>query len=72
MALVPASEYAIKPEAAAAPIDTSDWPLLLKNYSDRMQALAASSMHTTNLVQYSSEPHISLPSLQDARLMLAT
>ena len=29
--------YVIKPEAAAPAIDTSDWPLLLKNYSDRMQ-----------------------------------
>jgi H/ACA ribonucleoprotein complex subunit 4 len=26
--------YVIKPEAAAPAIDTSDWPLLLKNYSD--------------------------------------
>jgi H/ACA ribonucleoprotein complex subunit 4 len=32
-----APDYTIKPEAAAAPIDTSDWPLLLKNYSDCMQ-----------------------------------
>jgi hypothetical protein len=29
--------YVIKPEAAAPAIDTSDWPLLLKNYSDCMQ-----------------------------------
>jgi H/ACA ribonucleoprotein complex subunit 4 len=29
--------YTIKPEASAPAIDTSDWPLLLKNYSDCMQ-----------------------------------
>jgi hypothetical protein len=29
--------YVIKPEAVAPAIDTSSWPLLLKNYSDRMQ-----------------------------------
>lgn len=31
--------YVIKPEAAAPAIDTSDWPLLLKNYSDCMLQL---------------------------------
>jgi hypothetical protein len=36
--------YVIKPEAAAPAIDTSDWPLLLKNYSDCMQQLLHSSM----------------------------
>ena len=36
--------YVIKPEAAAPAIDTSSWPLLLKNYSDRMQQLAHSSL----------------------------
>jgi H/ACA ribonucleoprotein complex subunit 4 len=30
--------YTIKPEASAPAIDTSDWPLLLKNYSDCMQS----------------------------------
>lgn len=29
--------YVIKPESAAPAIDTSSWPLLLKNYSDRTQ-----------------------------------
>ncbi|KAF2790822.1 centromere/microtubule-binding protein-like protein cbf5 [Melanomma pulvis-pyrius CBS 109.77] len=29
-----ASAYTIKPQASAPEIDTSDWPLLLKNYSD--------------------------------------
>ncbi|KAF2430364.1 putative rRNA pseudouridine synthase [Tothia fuscella] len=28
------AEYTIKPEAAAPAIDTSDWPLLLKNYNN--------------------------------------
>jgi len=28
------SEHVIKPQASAPAIDTSDWPLLLKNYSD--------------------------------------
>lgn len=38
MALVKAdSDYIIKPQASAPAIDTSDWPLLLKNYNDRMQ-----------------------------------
>jgi H/ACA ribonucleoprotein complex subunit 4 len=36
--------YVIKPEAAAPAIDTSDWPLLLKNYSDCMQQLSHSSV----------------------------
>ena len=31
--------YVIKPEAAAPAIDTSEWPLLLKNYSDCMLQL---------------------------------
>jgi H/ACA ribonucleoprotein complex subunit 4 len=31
--------YVIKPEAAAPAIDTSDWPLLLKNYSECMHRL---------------------------------
>ena len=36
MALVKAdADYTLKPEASAPAIDTSDWPLLLKNYSDR-------------------------------------
>lgn len=35
--------YVIKPAAAAPAIDTSDWPLLLKNYSDRMLQLPHSS-----------------------------
>jgi hypothetical protein len=29
------AEYTIKPEANAPKISTADWPLLLKNYSDR-------------------------------------
>lgn len=39
MALVQSNPdaYTIKPEASAPAIDTSDWPLLLKNYSDRTQ-----------------------------------
>lgn len=28
-------DYTIKPEASAASISTSDWPLLLKNYEQR-------------------------------------
>lgn len=31
--------YVIKPEASAPAVDTSDWPLLLKNYSECMQQL---------------------------------
>ena len=31
--------YTIKPQATAPPIDTSDWPLLLKNYSECMHPL---------------------------------
>jgi hypothetical protein len=34
--------YIIKPEASAPAIDTSDWPLLLKNYSDCMPQLSHS------------------------------
>ena len=39
MALVQSNPdaYTIKPEASAPAVDTSDWPLLLKNYSDCMQ-----------------------------------
>ena len=42
MALVQSNPdaYTIKPEASAPAIDTSDWPLLLKNYSDCMQPTA--------------------------------
>ena len=29
-------DYAIKPEASSSKIDTSEWPLLLKNYDKRM------------------------------------
>lgn len=29
-------DYAIKPEAVAPAIPTSEWPLLLKNYDKRM------------------------------------
>lgn len=32
--------YVIKPAASAPAIDTSDWPLLLKNYSDCMLQLS--------------------------------
>jgi phage gp29-like protein len=36
MALVTTGDdYSIKPEAHVSPISTSDWPLLLKNYSER-------------------------------------
>jgi H/ACA ribonucleoprotein complex subunit 4 len=37
MALVEVKEedQVIKPQAFAPPVDTSDWPLLLKNYSSR-------------------------------------
>ena len=40
MALVPAKgevDYSIKPEAATPALDTSEWPLLLKNYSKCMK-----------------------------------
>jgi H/ACA ribonucleoprotein complex subunit 4 len=38
MALVLANDekdYAIKPEASSLPVDTSTWPLLLKDYNKR-------------------------------------
>lgn len=38
MALVPTKnevDYSIKPEASTPALDTSDWPLLLKNYNNR-------------------------------------
>jgi hypothetical protein len=28
-------DYSIKPEATTPAVDTSDWPLLLKNYNNR-------------------------------------
>ncbi|KAG9246232.1 pseudouridylate synthase family protein [Calycina marina] len=34
MALVKSDQFTIKPEAVAPPVDTSEWPLLLKNYND--------------------------------------
>jgi H/ACA ribonucleoprotein complex subunit 4 len=40
MALVAAKkeeDYSIKPEASTPAVDTSDWPLLLKNYNKRMR-----------------------------------
>lgn len=33
-------EYAIKPQAVTPAIDTSSWPLLLKNYDKRTWAMA--------------------------------
>jgi H/ACA ribonucleoprotein complex subunit 4 len=39
MALVPVKvdmDYSIKPEAVTPAVDTSSWPLLLKNYDKRM------------------------------------
>lgn len=41
MAVVKTSEmdYAIKPEASVPSVDTSDWPLLLKNYEKRTLVL---------------------------------
>lgn len=39
------SAYTIKPQASAPEIDTSDWPLLLKNYSDCMQLSHSSLQH---------------------------
>jgi hypothetical protein len=41
MALVKSNdemEYTIKPEAVTPTVDTSSWPLLLKNYSNRMNS----------------------------------
>lgn len=34
MALVKSDQFTIKPEAVAPPVDTSEWPLLLKNYNN--------------------------------------
>jgi hypothetical protein len=36
------AEYTIKPEATTPAIDTSDWPLLLRNYNNRERK---SSLH---------------------------
>jgi hypothetical protein len=55
-----APDYTIKPQAAAAPIDTSDWPLLLKNYSDRMQRLQ--QLRSMQLTMRSSRPNRALHS----------
>ncbi|KAJ4353815.1 centromere/microtubule-binding protein cbf5 [Didymosphaeria variabile] len=62
-----APDYTIKPEAAAAPIDTSDWPLLLKNYSDLLVRTAhftpipaGCSPHARDLKQYVSSGVINL------------
>jgi H/ACA ribonucleoprotein complex subunit 4 len=37
-------EYAIKPQAVTPAIDTSSWPLLLKNYDKRKFLIEASSL----------------------------
>ena len=37
-------EYAIKPQAATPAIDTSSWPLLLKNYDKRESRMAPASL----------------------------
>jgi H/ACA ribonucleoprotein complex subunit 4 len=31
-------DYIIKPEAVTPSVDTSSWPLLLKNYNNRMNS----------------------------------
>lgn len=43
--------YVIKPAASAPAIDTSDWPLLLKNYSDRMLQLSISLAQDAQLMR---------------------
>ncbi len=42
--------YVIKPAAAAPAIDTSDWPLLLKNYSDCRTAPALRALGDNLLI----------------------
>jgi H/ACA ribonucleoprotein complex subunit 4 len=34
-------EYSIKPQATTPALDTSNWPLLLKNYEKRMAHLSS-------------------------------
>ncbi|KAF2275172.1 putative rRNA pseudouridine synthase [Westerdykella ornata] len=62
MALVPASEQIIKPQASAPAIDTSDWPLLLKNYSD----LLVRTAHFTPI------PHGCAPHARDLKSYISS
>ncbi|KAF2750273.1 putative rRNA pseudouridine synthase [Sporormia fimetaria CBS 119925] len=63
MALVQAnSEQIIKPQASAPAIDTSDWPLLLKNYSD----LLVRTAHFTPI------PHGCAPHARDLKSYISS
>jgi hypothetical protein len=63
---------AIKPEAKTPAIDSSDWPLLLKNYTDRMPPSLRNARALLTFGKFS----FALPTLhlfrQDALLTLAT
>ena len=39
------TDFSIKPQAAAPPVDTSEWPLLLKNYDKRESSCEFQSWH---------------------------
>src|SRR5690242_733750 len=64
--------YTIKPEASAPAIDTSDWPLLLKNYSDCEHLELELHDLQANKFQCSFAHRTTLPSPRDARPLPVT
>ena len=71
-------ELIIKPEAVTPSVDTSGWPLLLKNWDQRMSIIIlvlcymCSRQRLTKGFQSSSEPATSHPSPPAARHCVAT
>jgi hypothetical protein len=45
-------EYTIKPEAVTPAVDTSSWPLLLKNYNNCMNLALITSADSDIEIQY--------------------
>ena len=65
----------IKPEAVTPALDTSSWPLLLKNWDQRMKLTRRDFVVDSILIEYlqsSSAPATSPPSPPAARLSVAT
>lgn len=63
-------EYSIKPQAATPQLDTSSWPLLLKNYDKRKFSPSRDTIELhrllTSSLQSSFAPVTSRPSPPDA------
>jgi hypothetical protein len=66
------ADYSIKPEAVTPALDTSEWPLLLKNYSKCEKYLCHLYRNLTDMAQYSFAPDTLLQFLMDVPPSSAT